>query len=177
MAWDSTMKREDKSDKQMAHIVYSRFYNEDTKAGVKFSRGGLYVRHYVTFVSEEALKRVKKNHPQMIVAGEGVDNWKLYDLENMGVTREHIIPVSVLYRHLSELHARGKLTEAYILKLIPELQIALITKEEEAKLRLAHFGCEMPGGDDWWGKKGRDPLDRYREAGLDDSIWAKLSNA
>ena len=51
MAWDSTMKREGKSDNQMAHIVYSRFENGDTKAGVMYSLGGLYVRHYVTLVS------------------------------------------------------------------------------------------------------------------------------
>lgn len=174
MAWDSTMKREGKSDNQMAHIVYSRFESGDTKAGVMYSLGGLYVRHYVTLVSKEALKRVEKNHPQVVVKGKGIDGWKLYDLEDMGVTREHVIPVLVLYRHLAKLHECGSLTEAYILELMPKLEIALITKEEEKKLRLAHFSRGMPGRDDWW-KTGRDPLDRYRAAGLDDSIWVKLT--
>lgn len=35
MVWDSTINRESKSDKQMALIVYSRFENRDTKAGVR----------------------------------------------------------------------------------------------------------------------------------------------
>ena len=173
MAWDSTMRREGKTDEQIAHIVYSRFENGDTKAGVKYSLGGLYIRHYVTFVSKKALKRIKKNHPEMIVKGKGVDNWKLYDLENMGVTREHMIPISVLYRHLEKLYKSDKLTEAYILRLIPKLQIALITKEEEAKLRQAHLSRSMPDSDDWWKSDERDSLERYRAAGLYDSIWVK----
>ena len=45
MAWDSTIKREGKSDKQMARIVYSRFENGNTKAEVTYSLGGLYICH------------------------------------------------------------------------------------------------------------------------------------
>ena len=131
MAWDSTMRREGKNDEQMAHIVCCRFASGDTKDGIKYSLGGLYVHQYMTLVSKKALKCIKEKHPKMVIDGKGVDSWKLYDLEKMGVTREHVIPVSVRYNHLAELYARHRLTEAYILKLMSKLQIALITKKEE----------------------------------------------
>ena len=170
MAWDSTMRREGKSDKQMAHIAYSRFASGDTKDGTKYSLGGLYVRQYVTRVSKKALARI--NDPDVIVHGKGVDYWKLGGFVKKGITREHVIPVSVLYDHLAKLYKQSKLTEAYILKLIPKLQIAVITKEEEKKLKDAHLNSSMPGRDAWWNSKTLDPLERYRAAGLDDSIWA-----
>ena len=132
----------------------------------------MYVRQYVKYVSKKALARI--DDPDVIVPGKGVDYWKLGGFKKHKITREHIIPVSVLYDHLLKLYKQSKLTESYIVKLIPKLQIAVITKEEEQKLKDAHLNSSMPGRDAWWNSRNLDPLKRYRAAGLDDSIWAKV---
>ncbi len=159
---------EHKSNKEMARIVFSRFQNGDTKDGIKYSLGGLYVYKYVKLVSKDALQLIKKNNPEALVTGKGIDYTKLRVTKAM-VMREHIIPVASLYQHLAD---KGeKLTEGYILKIMPLLEIALITKEQNKKLKQAGLNSKMLEG--WWTSKERNPLDRYRYAGLLDEIWAK----
>lgn len=173
MAWDSTMRSESehKSDWEMAHIVYSRFVNGDTKDGIKYSLGGLYVHPIVKHVSVSALNNIEGVNPDAIVPGEGVDYTKL-QVEKMGVTREHVIPVVELFDYFDEMRKQLKLTEKSILKFMPKLEIALITVEENNKLKDAHLSSSMPKG--WWKSCKRDPFDRYREAGLGDDIWVSV---
>ena len=89
-----------------------------------------------------------------------------------GVTLEHVIPVESLYGHLVQLGDR--LSEKTILAIIPKLEIAIITKEENKKLVAAGLNSRMPVG--WWEVKSKDPLDRYRAAGLIDSIWVDFEH-
>lgn len=172
MSWDSTMrsKKERKDDAQMAHIVFSRFESRDTKDGTKYSIGGLYVRPVVTRVSKGALKQIKEKNLEAYSPGEGIIYSKL-KVTKAEVTREHVIPVEELYKHFVELYERHSLTERYIRSLIPKLEIAIITCKENKKLVDAGLNSKMPDG--WWSGKTLDPLDRYREAGLRDAIWAK----
>ena len=158
---------EGKTDREMAHIVFSRFSCGDTKDGIKYSLGGLYVHPFVTRVSREALIGIGKICPQAIVRGKGVDYKKL-QVRKMGITREHVIPVTELYEHLIAL---PNLTEQCILDFMAKLEIALISDQENDKLKAAGFHSAMPDG--WWDTSGLDPFDRYRAAGLDDSIWIK----
>lgn len=172
MAWDATMRTvENKTDEEMAHIVYTRFTSGDTKDGIKYSLGGLYVRKVVTCVSHKALKGILQWNPKVLIEENGVKgiDYKKLEVMKMGVTREHIIPVSELYSHLATCYRDGTLTEAYILEMMKTLEIALISKEEDQMLRDAHLNKSMPKG--WWEKLDRDPLDRYRAAGLSDEIW------
>jgi len=168
MAWDDTMRIvEGKSDQELAHIVYSRFANGDTKNGIKYSLGGLYVRRIITRVSKTAWAKILEINPDAAERGKGVYYNKL-EVRKMGITREHVIPVAELFEHFSR---RKKLTEKYICDFIPRLEIALITEKENKKLIAAHLNSAMPAG--WWASSKLDPLDRYRAAGLDDSIWMK----
>ena len=172
MAWDTTMRSEagNRTDADLAQIVYSRFESGDTKLGIKFSLGGLYVREYIRLISKEALKNIRKINSTFTVPDEGVPYGTL-SLRKMGITYEHVIPVESLYKHLAQLYRDGKLTERYIAKLIPMLNIAVISTKENKMLREAGYNETMPK--DWsWSR--RDPLMRYRAAGLDDSIWESL---
>lgn len=172
MAWDATMRTvENKTDEEMAHIVYTRFTSGDTKEGIKYSLGGLYVRKVVTRVSHDALNEILQKKPKALVNEDGVNgiDYKKLNGVKLEITREHIIPVLELYSHLEARYREGTLTEAYILQLMPTLEIALISKEEDQKLRDALLTKSMPKG--WWEKPDRDPLDRYRAAGLPDAIW------
>ena len=152
----------------MAHIVYTRFTSNDTKDGTKYSLGGLYVRPIITLVSSDALKLIKKKNREAIVPGKGIDYAKL-KVSVAGVTREHVIPVEALYQHLDDMGDR--LTERIIRKMMPKLEIAIITKDQNQKLKEAGLNSAMPEG--WWQRKNLDPLERYRCANLLDSIWAK----
>lgn len=169
MAWDSTMRIiEHKTDKEIARIVMAKFECGDTKDSIKYSLGGLYVRPIVQYVSKNALKDIKRTNPSAVESGKGVVYRKL-QVNTMGVTREHMIPVGELFDHFDEMHKKSKLTEKYILKFMQKLHIAVITKEENKKFSMAHLTRYMPT--DWWKTKDLNPLDRYRAAGLDDSIW------
>ena len=172
MAWDTTMRgdKERKSDKQLAHIVYTRFESGDTKDGIKFSLGGLYVREHVGLISKEALKNIYRIDPGVEITDKGVA-YGVLPVGKMRVTYEHIIPVEALYQHLAQLYRDDKLSERYIVKLIPMLMIAVITTEENKMLRNAGYNETMPTE---WSWSMRDPLMRYRAAGLDDSIWVSL---
>ena len=179
MPWDSTMRiprkgEKEKTDKEMAHIVYSRFANGDTKTGIMFSLGGLYVRRYVIMASKSAVAAIRETDGVRFDAKLGIECSGLLPSKSK-VCREHIIPVSALYAHLDEKYKQGKLTEAYILKWMPMLHLAIITEKENQKLKAAHLNSKMPDG--WWsvldrnGPKKANPLERYRKAGLSDSIW------
>lgn len=171
MAWDSTMRIvEHKTDKEIAHIIMTKFECGDTKDSIKYSLGGLYVRPIVKYVSRNALKEITRINPNAVEKGEGVI-YKTLQVNVMNVTREHIIPVGELFCHFDEMYKKSKLTEKYVLKFMQKLYIAVITKEENKKFSCAHLTRYMPEG--WWGSKNKDPLDRYRAAGLDDSIWVK----
>lgn len=171
MAWDSTMRiKEGKTDEAIAHIIMAKFECGDTKDSIKYSLGGLYVRPIVQFVSKSALREIKRVNPNAVKKGEGV-LYEALQVSAMNVTREHIIPVGELFSHFNKMYEKSKLTEKYILKFMQKLHIAVITKEENKKFSSAHLTRFMPKG--WWGTKDLDPLDRYRVAGLDDSIWAK----
>ena len=74
MAWDETMRTSGLSDKKMAQVVLSRFESGDTKDGIKFSLGGLYVYPTIGFeyVSKDALESIKRVNPEAIIDGVGV---------------------------------------------------------------------------------------------------------
>lgn len=172
MAWDSTMrsKSEHKTNLEMAHIVYSRFACGDTKDGIMYSIGGLYVHPIVKHVSKAAYVQIKEANPKA-VCDDGVWYAKL-NVTDMKVTREHVIPISEMYKHLKKMWDHRKLDLEYILlEIMPRLEIALITVEENGKFKDAHLSRSMPKG--WWETPDRDPFDRYREAGLGDDIWFK----
>lgn len=178
MAWDSTMRfaPENKTDSQMAHIVFSRFANGDTKDGTKYSLGGLYVHPVTTMVSKKALRILKNKAGDEIWAenAKGIDyrrvNADFSKKFSEELTREHIIPVEALYQYFLEKYQNHELSEQVILDFMPKLNIALITKEENEKLNAKGLNKKMPDG--WWETSNHDPLERYRQAGLDDSIWA-----
>ena len=173
MAWDSTLRIiEKKSEQEIAHIVMTKFQCGDTKDSIKYTLGGLYVRPTVSYVSKDAIRLIMAKNPAVVEKGAGVCYRKL-KVEAVGVTREHIIPVSELYEHFKELFENSKLTERYILKFMKKLHIAVISDEENNAFSKAHLTRKMPEG--WWSTKDLDPLARYRAAGLDDSIWAKFN--
>lgn len=159
----------DCSPEQQAHIVFTRFACPDTKSGIKFSLGGLYVQKIVKHVSVKALSIIRNNIPDAVLPGEGVDYDLVKDSKRLGITRDHVIPVEDLYKHFYALNEAHALTEQTILDFLPKLEIAIITAEENRKFR-GGLSARMPPG--WWESKALDPFDRYRAAGLDDGIWA-----
>lgn len=168
MAWDSTMRViENKSDSEMADIILSRFCNGDTKDGTRYSLGGLYVRPYVTYVSKDALNAIEKVDASIVNNEKGVCYKKL-SVKAMGITREHNIPISVLYEHFKEKHKTGKLTWRYILKWMPKLHIALITEREDKEITKAGYHKKMPK--ELHDPKSCDPLARYKASGLNDWV-------
>lgn len=169
MAWDSTMRIvEGKTDEEMAHIVYTRFVNGDTKSGTKYSLGGLYVHQFVTKVSKSACQRILRVDPQAVVQGKGVEYRRL-QVRKMGITREHVIPLSALYGFFLKLYKCAELSEKHILDFMPKLKIALISNEENKQFARVHLTRNMPNG--WWENGAVDPFERYRAAGLNDDIW------
>ena len=158
----------DCSPEQQAHIVFTRFACPDTKSGITFSLGGLYVRKIVKHVSVEALSIIRNNIPDAVIPGEGVGYDDLKNLKNLGITRDHVIPVEDLFQHFDALNKAHTLTEKTILGFLPKLEIAIITAEENRKFR-GGLSARMPSG--WWESKALDPFDRYRAAELDDGIW------
>lgn len=167
MPWDSSMKKLE--PKQKVHIVFTRFACPDTKYGIKFSLAGLYVRPIVKHVSVNALTIIRNNIPDAVIPGEGVSYDDLKSLKNLGITRDHVIPVEDLFQHIDALNKAHTLTEKTILGFLPKLEIAIITAEENRKFS-GGLSAKMPLG--WWKSKALDPFDRYRAAGLDDGIWA-----
>lgn len=113
--------------------------------------------------------------PSAIEEGKGVVYSKVQP-KMMGITREHIVPVESLYAHLVAKKERGRLSVRYIFNLIKKLEIALITNKENKEFSAVKLNRKMPEG--WWDRplKEREPLDRYRMAGLDDSIWETKFN-
>ena len=167
MPWDISMK--DLPSGQKARIVFTRFACPDTKSGIKFSLGGLYVRPIVKHVSVNALSIIRNKIPNAVIPGEGVDYDLVEDSKKLGITREHVIPVEDLFNHFYGLNQAHTLTEKTILGFLPKLEIAIITAEENKKFK-GGLSKKMPEG--WWDSTALDPFDRYRAAGLDDSIWA-----
>lgn len=96
----------------------------------------------------------------------------LIKVNELNVTKEHIIPVNALYNHFKELYDKSRLTENYILWFMQKLHIAIITKAENKKFSDAHLTRSMPKG--WWNSEKLDPFERYRAVGLNDEIWAKI---
>ena len=176
MAWDSTMIKEGKTIAQRARIVLSRLKAGDTADGVKYSLGGLYVRGMISYVSTKALKNIPlSERSKLIVPKEGV----MYDKVKPRawvVTREHMIPISALYKHLkwiyeNRFNKNKERAEKYIIRFMKKLHIALITTAESKKLKKAGLEKCMPNG--WWESTALDPLARYREAGFKDTMWVK----
>ena len=167
MPWDISMK--DLPSEEKAHIVFSRFKCPDTKLGTKYSLGGLYVQSIVNHVSVNALSIIRNKIPNAVIPGEGVDYDLVTDSKRLGITREHVIPVEALFNHFYGLNKAHTLTEKTILGFLPKLEVAIITKEENKKFT-GGLSNKMPPG--WWNSTDLDPFDRYRAAGLDDSIWA-----
>lgn len=174
MPWDSTMRvaekgKKKRTDADLAHIIYSHFESGDTKDGIKYSIGGLYVHEYVRYVSKEAWKLIADKDRSVVDGNKGVEYAKL-KVRDMQVTREHVIPVSVVYDHLREKYDEGLLTEEYILQIMPKLFLAVITREENKKLSEAGYRSKIPA-DEWLPFK-YDPLLRYEESKLG-NIWVK----
>lgn len=175
MAWDSTMRvaekgKKKRTDADLAHIIYSHFKSGDTKDGIKYSIGGLYVDEYVRYVSKEAWKNISAKDPEAVAdPSKGVVYSRL-KVRNMEVTREHVIPVAVVYDHLKEKYDARLLTEEYILQIMPKLFLAVITHEENKKLSEAGYRSKIPA--DEWQPFKYDPLSRYEKSELGD-IWVK----
>lgn len=170
MAWDDTTAKKSKK----ARIVYSRFKTGDTKNGIKYSLGGLYVRRIVSYVSNMALGRIKKKSPRALAYDDsgaliGVYYHKIRP-KLSGVRREHMIPISAAYLHLKKLFEEKKLSEDYIVKLCSKLHMSCITEEEDAQLNRKSRQCASSG---WWKMSSVNRLKRYRDAGLEDKIWVK----
>lgn len=172
MAWDTTLTKT-KNKEQIAHIILTKFQCGDTPAGIKFTIGGMYVPEYVRRVSENALEEIKKCKSSCIVENMGV-RYASVKPKKMGVTFEHMIPIKSVYDHFEKLFNEGLLTEEYILQVIDKFELAIITKKENSKFSKVNpkLTQSMPQG--WWDTKKKDPLARYREAGLNDEIWAKI---
>ncbi len=173
MSWDPTMRipprgENPKTDEQMARIVLSRFKSGDTKDGTKYSMGGLSVRPIIRLVSRTALESIRRVDPTFVLPGQGI-RYNRLPVERMGITREHVIPVEELYGYFKRLFDQGNLTETTIRTIMPKLEIAVITEEENQNLKDAGLNKRMPPG--WWETQDLDPLARYRAAGLDDTIW------
>lgn len=175
MPWDSTMRvaekgKKKRTDADLAHIIYSHFESGDTKDGIKYSIGGLYVREYVRYVSKKAWKNIAAKDPEAVAnPSKGVVYSKL-KVRDMQVTREHVIPVTVVYDHLKEKHDAGLLTKEYILQIMPKLFLAVITHDENRMLSKAGYRSTIPDGK--WQPFKYDPLSRYEESELGD-IWVK----
>ena len=120
-------------------------------------------------VSIKALSIIRNNVPNAVIPGKGVDYDYDKSRKGLGIIREHVIPVEALFQYFEELHKKHALTEQTILDFLPKLEIAIITKEENKKFK---GGLSNKMLDGWWESSARDPFDRYRAAGLDDSIWA-----
>ena len=168
MPWDSTMRvKEKKDDATLARIICSHFESGDTKDGIKYSIGGLYVREYVRYVSKEAWKLIADKDQSAVDGSKGVEYSKL-KVRDMQVTREHVIPVAVVYDHLKEKYDAGLLTKEYIMQIMPKLFLAVITRDENGKL--SKYKSSIPGGK--WQPFKYDPLSRYEKSELGD-IWVK----
>lgn len=169
MAWDDTMDQLKKS-----HIVYSRFKAGDTKNGIRYSLGGLYVRRVVSYVSNAALRKIKKKAPKALAYDKsgtcvGVYYHRIRP-EEFGVRREHMIPISAAYLHLQKLFEGKKLSERYIARLCSKLHIACIADDQDNRLNRKSRQCAPSG---WWKMSPANRLKRYRDAGLGDEIWVK----
>lgn len=171
MPWDGSLRICGKSDEEIAKIVISRFKSDDTKVSTKFTIGGLYTTKKIVLCSKEALEALKSDGSKAICS-DGLISSKLYRLEKLHITREHIVPIEALYQNFKKLYEAGKLDVKTLIDVwFPRLKMALITDEQNKMLNRAGFKKKMPEG--WWESKNLDPLDRYREAGLDDSIWVE----
>ncbi len=157
-----------RSDADLAHIIYSHFESGDTKDGIKYSLGGLYVHEYVRHVSKKAWKNIAAKDPEAVAdPSKGVVYSRL-KVRDMEVTREHVIPVAVVYDHLKEKYDAGLLSKEYIMQIMPKLFLAVITRDENGKL--SKYKSSIPGGK--WRPFKYDPLLRYKESRLGD-IWVK----
>jgi len=166
MPWDATII--EKSDEEKASIILSHFTSGDTKTGTKYALASLYVHPIVNRFSKSALERIRQCEPRAVVPGGGVYYNKICP-KRMMVRREHVIPVESLYQRFMKLFDKGQRDKETILAMMPKLEIAVITNEEEHQLSQRGFRSSMTDG--WWETPGLDPLARYRAAGLDDTIW------
>lgn len=178
--WDYSFrsKREQKTDKEIARIIMSRFQAGDTHLGKEFSIGGAYDYPVLTYVSKKALALIKKRGLKSRILPTGVLNGNFPKERKDGrivkkdsLTKEHMIPIKEVLAHFQNLYDHKALSEAYIESFIKKLQIALICDEENDLLVQAGYNEVMPDG--WWNGEKMDPLDRYRKAGLPDSIWVR----
>jgi len=178
--WDYSFrsKREHKSNKEIAKIILSRFQSNDTHLGKEFSIGGAYDYPVLTYVSKKALAIIKKKGLQSRILRDGVLNGNFPKERRDGkivkknsLTKEHIVPIKDVLAHFQDRYDRESLTEAYIESFISKLHLALICDEENDLLVNAGYNEVMPDG--WWNSAVLDPLERYRKAGLPDSIWVR----
>lgn len=146
---------------RQAKIICGKFALGDTKLSTKYSVAGVADRPVCRYVSEAAFKVLSEKAGELL-GEDGVAYRGSYD--KLGVRIEHMIPTEVVYRYLEALHGQGKLTEAFVAKLIKEkLFCALITKEEDALLSKAGLRNKMPAG---WSFETGDMLARYRVVGI-----------
>ena len=185
MGWDTSL-RGQKTDREIAELLLALFKCGQTKVGICYTLGGVYVEEAFSRVSKKALEVIKKNAEAKINKWASVrilndrvlyaefpkirkmEGGKQVIDKERRVTIEHVIPVDALYRELARRFEKSELTAEYIESLIPKMQVALIRDDENALLNKKHKST-MPAG--WWTSKELDPLDRYREAGLGDDIW------
>jgi len=161
---------ERKMNHEIARIILSRFESNDTKKGIKFSIGGAYIHPYFRYVSRNALAllRERQANGNNLNDIDNVRGVRYRSYGNKGYAKdkqliiEHMIPIESAYRFLSDLYKRNQLTLEAIERLIPSLQVALITYRENEMLK--PYNDKMPEG-------VFDGLARYRAVGMND-IWA-----
>lgn len=146
---------------QQAKIICGKFELGDTKLGMTYSLSGVADRSVHRYVSEAAFK-VLSDKGRELLRDDGVAYRGSYG--KLGIRIEHMIPTEVVYCYLEALYRQGKLTGAFVAKLIKEkLFCALITREEDALLSKAGLRKKMPEG---WSFETGDMLARYRVVGI-----------
>lgn len=171
MAWDKGLFMRTAEDK--ARIILSRFESSDTRDGVCFSIGGLYLRPYYKLVSERAYKQLREIRPDLITK-DGLKKRDSYNPPKNSACKyrfviEHVIPIDVTYNVLKKMFESGKLSLSYITRMIKDgrLVCAVITKDEDDQMNKL-YRERMPDG---WDFNSGDPMARYSAVGIKMHQW------
>lgn len=114
------------------------------------------------FRSREAAQLIASNSASIRSAAE----YQAFCRKNL--RHEHVVPNSVIYKMLTTMTAP---TEAEIVKLLQKFCIrATITRREDSELSIRGLASSMPKGFDFKNLEKMDPMARYVEAGLLQSL-------
>ena len=135
-------------------------YNKDD---LKFVIGGVAFKPRYDFVSKEALKILKQRNPERDFA-QGV-KYEHY-IGGRVMVKEHPIPVTVMIEHICKIaQEQHGISEEECRDIINKYaKIALISADEDAKIRAMGLNNAMPK--DWNWQDG-DVFARYTAAGIE----------